>query len=253
MSGALRGRRQYAKIDLTVSSQGRHAMTKVALVGLAFVLAVTVTVWTPGGALADGRGGGGGFKGDGFKGDGRGQHGQRLHSVPPKVYPPPRFFNHQNFRGGPYGNGYGNGYGYGYGGYGSSYIAYGTPGYATPLYAPPAYEPPPAYVPAPPTYAPPASYAPPATETVIEFPSGRWELRGDGVATPYRWVWVPNPPAAPPSGSAPDRAPRATAAPEPTRPMEFFRWTDDAGVVHLTDRLDKVPEAYRAKVTKSHS
>lgn len=228
-------------------------MRKVALAGLASVLAATVVVWTPGGALADGRGGGGGggFKGDGFKGDGRGQHRQRLHSVPPKVYPPPRFFNHQHGRGGPYG---GYGYGYGYGsGYGSSYIAYGTPGYVTPLYAPPAYEPPPAYVPAPPTYAPPVSYAPPPTDTVIEFPSGRYELRGDGVTTPYRWVWVPNPPASPPSGSAPAPAPRATAPSEPTRPMEFFRWTDDAGVVHLTDRLDKVPEAYRAKVTKSHS
>ena len=225
-------------------------MRNVALVGLASVLAVTVTVWTPGGALADGRGGGGGFKGDGFKGGGRGHHhGQRLHSVPPKVYPPPRFFNHnhQHGRGVPYG--YRNGYGYGYG---SSYI-YGTPGYATPLYAPPAYEPQPVYVPAPPTYAPPVSYAPAPTETVVEFPNGRYELRGDGVTTPYRWVWVPNPPAAAPSGSAPDPAPRATVAPAPTRPMEFFRWTDEAGVVHLTDRLDKVPEAYRAKVTKSQS
>jgi hypothetical protein len=31
----------------------------------------------------------------------------------------------------------------------------------------------------------------PAGQRVISYPSGRYELYGDGAATPYYWVWVP--------------------------------------------------------------
>src|SRR5207244_2943713 len=51
-------------------------------------------------------------------------------------------------------------------------------------------------------YAPPLPVAPappPSMPSVVEYPTGRYELRGDGEASPYTWVWVPKPPpAAPP-------------------------------------------------------
>jgi len=72
--------------------------------------------------------------------------------------------------------------------------AYGAPAYAAPSYAPPAVAPPP--VARAPRVAPPAgpgrSYA-----NTVEYPHGRYELRGDGMGTPYRWVWVPNAPPPP--------------------------------------------------------
>src|SRR2546427_5342754 len=36
--------------------------------------------------------------------------------------------------------------------------------------------------------------APPPMPSVVEYPHGRYELRGDGVTAPYAWVWIPNPP-----------------------------------------------------------
>ena len=101
------------------------------------------------------------------------------------------------------------------------------------------------------SYAPPASYgpnmggaialapSPPPGPSVVEFPTGRYELRGDGMATPYTWVWVPNPPSAPP---APD-----PGDPSPSSRRQLYRWTDEAGVAHWTDRLDAVPQTYRAQ------
>ena len=75
-------------------------------------------------------------------------------------------------------------------------------GYDAPYYYPPSYYGPPL------SYRPPAGYATPAstvsvapaqtTPTVVQFATGRYELRGDGVSTPYRWVWIPNPLAPPP-------------------------------------------------------
>jgi hypothetical protein len=41
-----------------------------------------------------------------------------------------------------------------------------------------------------------------ASPTVVYYPHGRYELRGDGTTTPYQWVWIPNPPAAPPAEPA---------------------------------------------------
>ena len=35
----------------------------------------------------------------------------------------------------------------------------------------------------------------------------RWELRGDGLTVPYRWVWIPNPPSGPPSSMPPSSEP----------------------------------------------
>ena len=83
---------------------------------------------------------------------------------------------------------------------------------------------------------------PPAPPTVVEFPTGRYELRGDGMAaTPYTWVWIPNPPSAPPS-----QAPDLGQAP-PSSHRQLYRWTDETGVAHWTDRGDAVPEQYRAQ------
>jgi len=40
---------------------------------------------------------------------------------------------------------------------------------------------------------------PPSVPTVVQYPHGRYELRGDGVTTQYQWVWIPNPPPPPPA------------------------------------------------------
>jgi hypothetical protein len=115
---------------------------------------------------------------------------------------------------------------------------------------------------------PPASVYPetPAPiPSVVDYPTGRYELRGDGIATPYVWVWIPKPPPAPPleappsvpppSGALPDPAPRAGAddrAPA-SRAGTFYRWTDESGVTTLTDRLSKVPERFRAQAQSEAS
>ena len=142
---------------------------------------------------------------------------------------------------------------------------------AAPIYyPPPVYYPPPAYYPPTyydPSYAAPVSYAPTPSPTVsvapqrpapdiVQFATGRYELRGDGVSTPYTWVWIPNPPTAPPPAAPTDptsEAPPATGPssnkPRPaTRAGQLYRWVDPQGVVYWTDRLDAVPEQYRARV-----
>jgi hypothetical protein len=124
------------------------------------------------------------------------------------------------------------------------------PYYDTPLYNPPlAYAPPATYV-APPyvvPYAPPAASslsltpASPPTPSVVEFPTGRYELRGNGITEPYRWVWIPKPPTAPPAEpSAPE--PPASKDPGPARSTPLYRWTDEQGTVHYTDRGPAVPD-----------
>ena len=89
------------------------------------------------------------------------------------------------------------------------------------------------------------------TPSVVAFPGGHYELRGDGFTAPYQWVWVPNPPSGPP---APPAAPAMEAAPLP-RPSSsdgtprgnspLYRWTDDQGTVHWTNRGEAVPAKYR--------
>ena len=123
--------------------------------------------------------------------------------------------------------------------------------YAAPppvTYAPPPvsyYAPPPMYGPSPAYYSPPpAAYAPPPAASpppppseprVVEFDSGRYELRGDGMREPYTWVWVPRAPTAPPGQAS---------APRP--PATVYRWTDERGVTTLTDDPNKVPAQFRA-------
>jgi hypothetical protein len=59
-------------------------------------------------------------------------------------------------------------------------------------------------------YAPPSQVVvvqpSPAYPTVVQYWNGRYELRGDGVYTPYQWVWIPTahplpPPPPPPPAS----------------------------------------------------
>lgn len=70
----------------------------------------------------------------------------------------------------------------------------GPPVVGQPVYGPPAYASPPAPTAQPVVVQPPAgSYA-----TTVRYPHGRYELRGDGVHTAYRWVWIPNAPPPPP-------------------------------------------------------
>ena len=76
------------------------------------------------------------------------------------------------------------------------------------VYAAPVYYAVTVVAPPPPVYAYPPVYAVPSqvvvtapTPTVVRYPHGRYELRGDGVTTPYFWVWIPNPP--PPPASQP--------------------------------------------------
>jgi len=122
--------------------------------------------------------------------------------------------------------------------------------YSAPVvyYAPPPvyYSPPPSYYGPPPAYAapPPApAYAPPVQQDVqpiqreVVFPTGRYVLRGDGVTVPYTWVWIPNPPTAPPGG-----APASSMDVERT----VYAWTDANGVTTWTDRASKVPPEHRA-------
>jgi len=45
--------------------------------------------------------------------------------------------------------------------------------------------------------------------TVVEYPHGRYELRGDGIKTPYQWVWIPKAPPPPPA-AAPSPPPSTT-------------------------------------------
>jgi len=134
--------------------------------------------------------------------------------------------------------------------------------------APPVFYGPPASVDPPAVYSPPVyptsavygpsvartvsiSPPPPPTPSVVEYPTGRYELRGDGMTTPYTWVWVPNPPSAPPpesaSGGPASPGPSTSGGSAPPRHSQLFRWTDAQGVEYWTDRWETVPEQYRPK------
>jgi len=92
---------------------------------------------------------------------------------------------------------------------------------------------------------PPPAPPPPAIPSVIEYPHGWYELRGDGVSTPYVWVWIPKPPP-PPAPAAPPALAPPEAAPGRSSARKVFHWTDAAGVTHWTDQQDTVPPRYRA-------
>ncbi len=97
--------------------------------------------------------------------------------------------------------------------------------------------------------------------TVIEYPTGWYQLRGDGVNTPFVWVWIPKPPPAPvqppamvppvpppPVGSLiPDNSQSADA---PARRKGLYRWVDEDGVAHWTDQRESIPQRYRAQAER---
>ena len=117
----------------------------------------------------------------------------------------------------------------------------------------PYYAPAPVYYAPPVVYqAPPAYYSAPAMPRVVEYATGRYELRGDGVTTAYEWVWIPNPPSTPPPPVEPASVvqPSASVSLTPSAPQEAYRWTDDNGVTTWTDRLDNVPARFRAQVQR---
>jgi len=131
---------------------------------------------------------------------------------------------------------------------------YYAPYYSTPTYSDPsAYSTPPAYYNPPAYYDPPVSYAPPSRSTisvapvpnVVEYPNGRYVLRGDGTTTPYTWVWIPNPPPAPPASSP------TPSDPPSRRPTSLYRWIDERGDIHLTDSLDAVPKKFRVQTKET--
>jgi hypothetical protein len=121
-------------------------------------------------------------------------------------------------------------------------VVYGTPVYYATAPDPVVYAPPAAY--APTAYAP----APAPMPTVVEYATGRYELRGDGITTAYQWVWIPRPPSAPPPEYAPEPAPQSAPPARERAIGKIYRWTDDEGVTTLTDRLENVPEKYRSRV-----
>jgi hypothetical protein len=123
--------------------------------------------------------------------------------------------------------------------------------------------PPPAYSAPPMIYGGPSPYAyygaasvpppPPPAPRVVEFPTGRYELRGDGVYSPYSWVWIPNAPVAPPpteSPGAPPAPPPAGTGPVSRPPAALYRWTDEQGVTTWTDNPQKIPARYRARASR---
>jgi hypothetical protein len=134
-------------------------------------------------------------------------------------------------------------------------VIYGAPYAYWPYYDMSLYSQPLAYAPSPThvaSYTPPVnntlSLSPPSppTPSVVEFPTGRYELRGDGMTQPYRWVWIPKPPTAPPVELS-SSAPPASVEPGSTHHTPLYRWTDEQGTVYYTDRLSAVPDRYRAK------
>ncbi|MBI2216481.1 MAG: hypothetical protein HYU51_04210 [Candidatus Rokubacteria bacterium] len=110
--------------------------------------------------------------------------------------------------------------------------------------------------PAPVVVAPP----PPPMPRVVEYAHGRYELRGDGVTTPYVWVWIPNPPppppppapASPPAESQAPQAPPAARDASPARSAQIYCFTDEHGVTTWTDQLNRVPERYRAEARQAN-
>jgi len=175
-----------------------------------------------------------GFNPGGFQGFNPGDAG--------RSFMPPRFSKRGRAMGG-----------YLIGAYGAPFYYGSTLGdplvYDTSVYAPaPGYAAPPFYGPAMVPVASSALPAAPARPSVIEFPEGRYELRGDGVSIPYTWVWIPNPPAAPPA-SSPPTAPSSSDR-SPVRKSQLYRWVDEQGVTHLTDNADAVPEQFRKEAKR---
>lgn len=98
--------------------------------------------------------------------------------------------------------------------------------YPRPVYAVPVVTAPPIVYSVSPVYTVPAPVLVvrptlvPSYPTVVQYPHGRYELRGDGFTTAYHWVWIPNPPPAPPAGVQQPASPPAStpSAAEPCKP-----------------------------------
>ena len=79
------------------------------------------------------------------------------------------------------------------------------------------------------------------TQTLVDHGTGWYQLRGDGMTTPYTWVWIPKAPAAPAPPTEPARLADSNRDPR----AEAYHWTDDRGVTTWTNRLEKVPKRFR--------
>lgn len=180
-------------------------MRKIFAVGL--FVALAVGVWS---LPAEAKGRPGGFHHGGRSHGGHGGHFHGGHGF--------RHGGHGHFHGGRVFVGVGFYGGWPYWGYPYPYYGYGYPYYYPPAVV---YN-------APPTYRAPAytngytngSTAPqsaPAIQREVVYPHGKYVLEGDGVSTPYQWVWIANseyrpsetqrsdPPGAAPPGPPPSR------------------------------------------------
>jgi hypothetical protein len=208
---------------------------KKACVVLAVFLGSLVTPWTSPTAEADPR-----FNGRSVRG--RAGNGHSTHSFGPSVHKHGQFI-HRGF--GPHRFSP------------RHFVPFGVviaPPVAVYSLPPVFYAPPPYYssavyntavIPPPAVYSPPAYGSPaPATPAprIVEYPTGRYELRGDGIGTPYTWVWIPNPP--PPPTAPPAKAPTSGDA-SPASRTQVYRWVDEQGVVHWTNRAETIPRRYR--------
>jgi len=231
----------------------------LSLLGVSLILFASVAIGpTRAAAFGGARGGGGfafnpggfqGFNPGGFQGF---NPADARPAVPLRPQKPRRVFPHRP--------GWGGGFA------GGAYGGYGVPLYYAPMLGDAfsddssAYQPDPSlYVPyavnvAAPVYAPPrvpfsTSVGPvaPPRPSVIDFPEGTYELRGDGLGTPYTWVWIPSPPTGPPASAGSPSGPTSDGG-SPPRRSKLYRWVDEQGVVHLTDNAETVPEQFRKPV-----
>jgi hypothetical protein len=214
--------------------------------------------FNPGGFQGFDPGGFQGFNPGGFSGLNPGHAGRPFKQG---VSKDGRFLPHQGFhRSFPWGSGYfiGGG-GYLIGGYGAPLYYdstdYGSMSGGPLLYDSPVYNPPPVYT--TPVYVPVVvplagpGPAAPARSSVIEYPEGRYELRGDGVSILYNWVWIPNPPAGPPASAPPLAAP-SSGDRSGARRAQLYRWVDEQGVLHMTDNAEAVPEQFRKETKRNN-
>ena len=75
---------------------------------------------------------------------------------------------------------------------------------------------------------------------VYQYPHGRYELQGDGVADAYQWVWIPNPTIPP----LPPGAPPTASPPLPSTPA----WTASLEQVPSEDLLLQAPSQITSSV-----
>jgi hypothetical protein len=62
---------------------------------------------------------------------------------------------------------------------------------------------------------------PPPTATIVQYPTGYYQLYGNGITVPYYWLWVPAMSQAPPSPIAAPAPPTPVPPPPPTAAPAF--------------------------------